>query len=191
MQHHSRLRSTAGFTLVEIIIVVVIMISMTGFITANYAMYTEEKKLMDETTRLKVAMNQARTRAVNGDLGQFPCDPFLGYRIDHSTAEPQEYQLKICCNSTCDLEPETGAPSYLIASYDLDSNIGFVDTSDHTSTTNFQVQFRPFAQGATYLNPAPPETKVIVVRNTFINLCSWVSVSPIGVIEQGSLFSCF
>ncbi len=190
--NHRQLSPQSGFTLVEIIIVVIILISMTGFISGNYAMFTEEKKLLDATTTVRTVLNQARNRAINGDLDRYPCDPFYGYQVSYDTASPQQYQMRICCNQTCELAPSAGAPSYEIGTYTMPSNILFVLGSDHETTDEpFSVRFQAFAQGTEIIqNGIETEVKTIIVKNSFIGTCNWITVSPIGVIDQGRMFFC-
>ncbi|MFW5703249.1 MAG: prepilin-type N-terminal cleavage/methylation domain-containing protein [Patescibacteria group bacterium] len=177
-------RTDHGFTLIELILVILIILALTGFITANYAFYTEEKKLNDAATRLRTILIQARTRTMNGDLGLFPCDPFEGYQVSYTAANPSEYTMTLCCNATCSVSGTP--PSYEVATYDLPGNVSIVDQSDHTTVlTNFQYQFYPSAEGTNL-----SDESTIVFKNTFINSCNWVTITPLGVVEKGSSFGC-
>lgn len=168
--------SRRGFTLIEIMIVIMIIVSMTGFVTANYAMFSEEKKLNDDAAKIRSVMSLARASAVSGDLGPYPCEPFVGYQVSFSSAEsPNQFTLRVCCNASCS---ESGTPpSYTVNQYKLNSNI--------TIPTDFAVLFRPYASG-TNLN----DNYTVVLRNTFINKCHYVTITPIGVIESGKLYDC-
>lgn len=179
----------AGFTLIELVIVISIIAVLSGFIVANYSSFTEEKKLVEVATQVSGIMMQARSRATTGDLGPYPCEPFEGYQVSYESSTPNEYEMRICCNATCTTaEPSA---SYIISRYELPANIEFVDTVDHESILeSFSIRFNPFADGTSLQEADDPENMTVVLKNRFVNKCNWVTVSPLGVIETGKLFSC-
>lgn len=179
----------AGFTLIELVLVISIIAVLSGFIVANYSSFSEEKKLTETTTQVSGILMQARSRATTGDLGPYPCEPFEGYQVSYSSSTPTQYEMRICCNATC----ATSGPSasYIISRYDLPANIEFVDTTDHNTTLDsFSLRFNPFADGTSLQEDDPPEDLTLVLKNRFVNRCNWITISPLGVIETGRLFGC-
>ena len=61
------------------------MVTMTGFVTANYVQYTEERKLADALVNLKVILTLARTKAAAGDIGTYSCSNFQGYEVAYDS----------------------------------------------------------------------------------------------------------
>ena len=179
----------SGFTLIELVIVIAIIITLTGFIVANYSSFSEEKQLTETTNQVAGILLQARSRASTGDLGPYPCEPFEGYQVSYESTTPNQYEMRICCNATC----ETSGPSasYIISRYDLPANTEFVQTADHeTILESFSVRFKAFASGTDLQDAQTPQELTVVLKNRFVNRCSWVTVTPLGVIETGRLFGC-
>lgn len=169
-------RSTKNaFTLIEIIIVITILITLTGFITANYVRYSEEKKLNEAIIHLKTILNIARTKAIAGDISTFACSNFQGYQVKYD-ATASNYKMNICCSDLVD--NDCSALTYTTATYAVKTNI-------LVRTTDFNVIFYPFAKGTNLSDVTGVELK-----NTAINQCNFVKVSPIGVIEMGAPYEC-
>lgn len=167
-----KLRSDiSAFTLVEIIIVLMIIASFTGLVSINYVQYTEERKLTQAIVEVKTAMNIARSRALSGDIASFPCGDFAGFRMVGNTSADTEYSMTLCCSLNC------GGTTYPITTYDLPSNI--------TLRNTFDITFLPFAQGV-----SPAEDTVIEIKNNFLNKCSFIKVTRIGVIDTGTPYKC-
>jgi prepilin-type N-terminal cleavage/methylation domain-containing protein len=167
--------STKGFTLIELIIVIAILVTLTGFVTANYVQYSEERKLEDAMVNLKSILSLARSKAAAGDIGSYACGNFQGYQVSYDSGT-NAYTTYICCGAT------PGATNcstkFTTATYPLKTNVTI-------RSAPFTVVFLPFARG-TYGN-----TEVgIEFRNSFIKQCNYIKISPIGVINLGTPYQC-
>jgi prepilin-type N-terminal cleavage/methylation domain-containing protein len=170
-------RGRAGFSLIEVMIVILIILTMTGVITANYVQYSEEKKLSDSIVNLRAALTVARSKAIAGDIGTYPCDEFAGYEVTYDEIN-SVYESKLCCNAACNVAPPPPVQqSYVVASRGQSANMEV--------RNDFDVTFLPFARGTDLTNPLSIELK-----NTFINRCNYITVTRIGVIDVGQPYDC-
>lgn len=166
-------RLYTGFTLIEIIIVIAILITLTGFITANYVQYSEERKLADALVSMKTVLSLARTRAATGDIGTYPCNDFSGYEVKYDAAT-KTYAMKLCCNTGCTDPLNT----FTTGTYTQKTNVD-------VRSAPFDIIFKPYARGVY----SQAET-VIEFKNSFIKQCNYIKVSAIGVIDEGTPYSC-
>lgn len=164
-------KKTAGFSLIEIIVIMIILVSLTGLITANYVDYTEEMKLNEAATQLRTSLTTARARALAGDIGPYVCNEFGGYKVLVSEAS-NSAKTTLCCDGAC-------TASYDIVTATFKSNIDIQIASDSS------ILFKPYAQGVTINSVAP-----IVLKNSFLNKCHWVQINAVGVVEVGYIYEC-
>lgn len=146
-----------------------IIISITGLVSANYVQYTEERKLNEAIINLKTTLALARTKAMNGDIGTYPCDDFYGYQVIYN-APTTSYIMNLCCG-TC-------AQKYQIGVYELGTNI-------EVRGDPFDVTFLAFAQGK-----EPDTESTIEIKNNFANKCNYLKISPVGMIDEGTVYGC-
>lgn len=166
-----KLKQSAGFSLIEIIVIMIILASLTGLITANYVDYAEEKKLNEAATILRTSLTTARARALAGDTGAYNCSEFGGYKVDVFESS-NSARTRLCCDSSC------------TAFYDVKTD-NFKTNIDLEIASDSAILFKPYAQGVTINSAAP-----IVLKNTFLNKCHWVQVNQVGVVEVGYIYDC-
>ncbi len=133
--------------------------------------YAEERRLDQAVTEFKAMLSVARTRSLTGDVGTYPCGDYHGVKVTSDISLKNRYHTTLCCALNC------GPPNYAISSHTLPRNTEFKDT--------FTATFLPFADG---VDPAIDTN--IEIKNTFINKCSFVRVSKIGVIDTGPVYPC-
>jgi prepilin-type N-terminal cleavage/methylation domain-containing protein len=167
--------SKRAFTLVELVIVIAILVTLTGFITANYVQYSEERKLADALVTLKTILTLARTKAATGDIGTYACSNFQGYEVVYDDTN-KNYTTSICCGASPNAE--TCSTKYTVATYPIKTNLSI-------RSGPVSVVFLPFARGT-----AANSEVGIEFRNSFIKQCNYLKISPIGVIDQGTAYPC-
>src|SRR3990167_3435835 len=73
-------KNSGGFTLIEIIITVAIIMLFSGLSIPRYNAYTQELKLRKESNRVKAVLDLAKKKAVASELYNQACTDFNGYR---------------------------------------------------------------------------------------------------------------
>ena len=154
-----------GFTFIELIIVVFVLLLFTGLTIANYGNFNEEKKLEDELKRLSSVLHLARTKAVAADADpNLPaCADFKGY---YATISAASYKLERSCAGTPD-EVQT---------YSLPANI--------ISKTTLQILFKPLNAGTDL-----PSVTTVTLRNNILDKCIDIQISPSGTIKEGTKYT--
>ncbi len=154
--------SNFSFTLIELLIVITILITFSGFSLAYYNQFTEEKKLETETERLVDVLELAKKKTSSGYIGNYTCSVFFGYRVAVSNSY---YELRLCCSSDCNT-------NQLIKNYTLPSNLSVTSGTDN-------IQFNPLT---TKINS--PTNITITLKNTSLNKCRQITISPAGLIDS-------
>jgi prepilin-type N-terminal cleavage/methylation domain-containing protein len=163
------LKNIKGFTLIELLVVSVIILSFSGTILAQYNQQTQQLKLKNEAKKLIDVMELAKKKAITSDLIPTPnvtpptfCTDFTGYQFILKTNN--SYSLNYCCNSSC--------PTVL-NTYSLDSKIVITNPVALPDSLVFTPLMKVF--NTTFSS--------ITLKNTVINKCLIISISPIGIIE--------
>lgn len=87
-----------GFTLIEIIIVVAIIILFSGLSLVYYNNFNEQTKLKEEARKLVDVLELAKKKASSGDTPTSCEGGFNGYRVD---VNANSYSLSSCCGGIC------------------------------------------------------------------------------------------
>ncbi len=164
-----------AYTLIELLITISIIIIFSGISIAYYNNFTEEKKLENETQKLVDVLDLAKKKAAGAEdssLCPNSGGPFgsqygyTGYRVNIFS---NSYSLSRCCTTATS---NSCAQPQLINTYNnIPSNITFT-----SSQSNIQ-----FKQLTSVINSSTLIT--ITVRNTNLNKCRQITISPSGVIE--------
>jgi prepilin-type N-terminal cleavage/methylation domain-containing protein len=87
-----------GFTLIEIIIVIIIMTVILGAATASYQGSSQEKRLQSDATKVADIVRVARDKTVNREIPTSVgnCTTFDGYRVNFTM--PNRYSLRLFCD---------------------------------------------------------------------------------------------
>lgn len=163
------MKTIKGFTLIELLVVSVIILTFSGTILAQYNQQTQQLKLKNEAKEMIDVMELAKKKALTADLIPTPnvtpptfCTNFTGYQFILKTNI--SYSLNYCCNLSC--------PTVL-NTYNLDSKIVITNPTALPNSLVFTPLMKVFNR---------PFTS-ITLKNTVINKCLIISISPIGIIE--------
>jgi len=159
----TRYNTAPGFTLIELIIVVSVILVIVGITLANYNNFSEQKKLDQDAAGLVDVLEMAKKRTMAGD-DKCSSGPFNGYYLNVTS---NSYELKICCHSTNCLSQNQS-----IKIYNLQS------TNNSSASL---IYFAPLT-GHLYNNA----TITIIIENKIINKCKRIIISEDGVIEEGA-----
>lgn len=156
-----------GFTLIELIIVIFVILLFAGMSLAYYGGFNEDKKLFDEVKKVEATLYLARSKSSAADADPALCTDFRGYRLYITNA--QTYSLQRNCGGTYGLIQQETLPS----------------TIRITSTTPQQILFKPLNTGTDLV-----AITSIVIKSTIANRCVNIQVTPLGVVSEGSKYSC-
>lgn len=162
-------KRNAGFTLLELIVVMAIMALFFGISIANYNGYTAEKKFDAEVKKFTDILELAKSKARAGDVGAFSCTDFDGYEVAFS--DPQ-YFLRMCCDNSC-------------TSFNTVATYSFPDyvTADLAGAT--EIRFHPLSYALDSPNPI-----TITINSVTLGKCVEVTISPNGLVEEGAKYAC-
>lgn len=151
----------SGFTLLELIIVVIIITTFVGLSIANYNRFNEEKKLEEQTKQLIDVLDLASKKASSGDIPT-SCSSFEGYEVQTTASS---YSFYRCCDGNCTL----------VRTYTLPTNF---------SLSVRTVRFKPLSRGTDLINNA-----TLKIKNSFISKCIDITVSPAGIVSEGNKYT--
>ena len=169
-----------GFTLVELIVVIVIISIITGSAIAAYSTYANFKASDSETKQLIDTLELAKKKASTNDLST-PCDAndpnnpnmtFTGFQV---VINSQKYDLILHCVDSGGDQDITK----IITTHMLPTKITI------TSPTPKTIEFKPLVAG-----PSMSDTNNITIYNSSSQKYSCISVSATGVIDQLPNSSC-
>lgn len=162
-------RNIEGFTLIELLVVSVILLTFFGTVLAQYNQQTQQLKLKNEAKKMIDVMELAKKKALTSDLIPTPnvtpptfCTNFTGYQFILNTSS--NYSLRYCCNSSC---------TTVLNTYDLDSKVVITSPVVIPNSLIFTPLMKVFNRTFTS----------VTLKNTVINKCLNISISPIGIIE--------
>jgi prepilin-type N-terminal cleavage/methylation domain-containing protein len=154
-----------GFTLIEFIVVVSIVLLFLGAALPNYNQFSSQVKLKSEAKKMIDVFELAKKKALSADLSDKSCTNFTGYR---TTVTAAAYSLNFCCAGSCSD----------IQDYNLGTNI--------TVTSGIgNYNFTPLMILPDFVSNS------IRLKDSALSKCIDISISPIGVIELNeTLISC-
>lgn len=159
-----------GFSLIETIVVVSIIILFTGIGIAKYNDFSEEKRLDTEVKDFIDFLDAARQKTVQQDVSAgniSPC-PFEGYsvKIDAST---QKYTLFIQCPIATETTIEHTFPS----------SIQISPSGTHWVVYKYPKGFTTNVSNQTF-----------TIKHLTLKKCVDVTITPAGVINESAKQSC-
>lgn len=166
-----------GFTMIELLVVLAIILTFSGTILAQYNQQAQQLKLKNEAKKLIDVMELAKKKAITSELIPTPnvtpptfCTNFTGYQFILNTSS--NYGLRYCCNENC---------STVLNNYNFDSKVIITDPVAIPNNLIFTPLMKVFDRAFTS----------ITLKNTVINKCLNITISPIGIIElDETLESC-
>jgi len=94
-----------GFTFIELIVVIGIILVITGVVVVNYNSYNDRQRVVQSIANLKSDLRFAQTQAQGGKRPTSnPCDDFVGYSVTLNTGS---YTISPSCLDTVDGNPYT------------------------------------------------------------------------------------
>ena len=158
-------KNSKGFTLIELIITLSIILLFVSLTIPRYNTYTQQLRLKNDAQRISDIIELAKKKAITSDLYDKNCAQFNGYRI---TVDANSYIMKFGCS---------GAYQN-IETYSFDSNITAISG---TGDFNFP---------ALGLN-TNLAINSIRLKNSSLSQCVDITISKIGIIEiNGALIDC-
>lgn len=157
-----------SFTLIEILIVTVIIVLLSGTSLAIFTTYRDDKVLGNQVTLFSSVLDLAKNKAVSGDVTLCGGDP-LTTTVDGFT---------VVINSTTNtlsLKPECINTTPTPVSYVIPQNIIYLtpSVSLRFNSQNYQ-----------------GETRTFPIKNTLTGKCKYVTVDETGLITNGSYVTC-
>ena len=164
-----------GFTLIEIIIVITILVLFSGLSIASYNNYTEQQKLETDTKKIVDVLELTRKKANTNDASLCAGDEFIDLTRVHgftfSTPTSSSYKFVPNCG------PQL-TPTPIFYSTKILNNFW----GDFTNTVTFSSgNIITFNTGADFC---------LILKNSVINSCRYIKVTNSGVISNGKSTNC-
>jgi len=154
-----------GFSLIELLVVISVMIIFIGGTLAQYNTYTEQIKLKNDAKKLLDVIELAKKKALTSDLQDKTCTDFTGYKVTISAG-------------SCSLLFGCASVYSAVQSHNLSTNVSI-------TTGTGDLNFPPLMTGANIT------INTITLKNSVINKCVVISISAIGIVElDETLISC-
>lgn len=161
-----------GFTLIELIVVVAIILIFSAMAIAQYNGFSEQSKLKSEVKKVADVLELARKKSLSNEILNSCVGNFSGYKLNFSSNK--DYELSFCCAGSC----STSVYTYHIPS--TSSTITIVPPSPSF------VQFYP--NGAKTNLISDLQIKLMNTALPAPNQCMQITVSKIGVTTQDDTF---
>ncbi|KKP68400.1 MAG: hypothetical protein UR68_C0017G0013 [Candidatus Roizmanbacteria bacterium GW2011_GWA2_35_19] len=152
-----------GFTIIELLISISIILIFSGISLPYYNKYSQEIKLQNEVKKLISVIELAKKKAISSDLYQ-SCDNFSGYKI---IINADNYSFRFGCAGVYQN----------VQTYNFPTNISVI-----SGTGNFT--FKPLGIGTNIAIGA------IRLKNSSLNQCLEISITTNGILETGNIDSC-
>lgn len=165
------MKTKSGFTIIELLVVVSIMLMFLGLTLAQFNSYNDTLKIKNQAQKLVDVIELAKKKAVSSDLYDNTCTNFSGYQLNLLSSS--SYSLNFCCNSDCSTKLQT----YSLNTDITNQNISILPSS---GTISFPPLMANFKNTIT----------TIYVKNTVANKCAKISISTIGIIDLIDSASC-
>lgn len=156
------IRQSDGFSLVELVLVLSIITTISGFFFANYRVQSENQRLIQAVNQFTADISLLRNRTANTPDELIGCMVFEGYQVLIPSSNATTYVLSACCDGTC---------SQVLDSRSLPNNITFLDQANFI--------FLPNSVGTNLTRE-----EIITIENRGINGCYEVTISPLGIINK-------
>lgn len=157
-----------GFTLIEIVVVITIILVISGFGMVNYSSFIREQRVEQGIEEFLSVLTMAKEYAQNKENLDLACSEMYGYRVA-TQSDNRTYDLAICCDPTC-TDDQT-----VLHTYTLAQGLEFRE--------EYSVSFP--SEDIERAETPPP---IIIQSN--LNTCIAISISRVLVINKETLQSC-
>ncbi len=165
-----------GFTLVELVIVIAIIVILTGTGIASYNTQQNQQRSDSEVKKYRDVLELARRKAIGGE-GVDHCqsmgvNEIAGYRVGLLSTDTHSYIMEIHCKDS------TSPDRYsTLQTFTVDPNIEITSVPP--------VEFKTVS-GEIVVTPAVTPDIVVPILNTSSNKITCISVNLVGVIDEYS-----
>ncbi|GAB4219135.1 MAG: hypothetical protein Fur009_3740 [Candidatus Microgenomates bacterium] len=157
-----------SFSIIETLIVVTIISILFAFGITNYQNFNQQQKLKSEAKKFIDVFELTKKKAISSQLEDQTCTNFNGYELRINSSGNQ-YQNFFGCSSNYSLIQTYILPTNIIFTVGTNSNFNFPSMG-----TNLNIN-----------------TNLLRLKNTIINQCIDITISPNGIIEiLNTLISC-
>ena len=157
----TRTRYNYGFTLIEIMVSVTILISLTGFLVAGYSRFNSSQTVTQAALTLKTNLRAVRTAAASG-VKPAGCDTLVGYIVKFVNSSPATYTAQAVCA------------------------VGEIDeTTTYTLPAGISISVAPAGSITFYaLNQGTAEEKILTLTGGSTDKTVQIKVSASGSVED-------
>lgn len=160
--------SLKSFTLIEILIVTVIIILLSGTSLAIFTSYRDDKVLGNQTTLFSSVLDLAKNKAASGDVSLCGGDPLI------TTINGYTVVVNSTTNSLS-LKPECVGTTPTPVNYTIPQNIIYL-----TPSVSLRFDSQNYQGG----------TRTFPIKNTLTGKCKYVTIDETGLITNGSYTTC-
>lgn len=164
----------SGYTLVELIIVITIILLFSGLLLPQYNNYIEQSKLKTGAQKLADVLSLAKKKTMAKDTINTCVNNFTGYQV---MLDQNQYVLYYCCAGNCSFST--------INTYKFVSPVNIHTIPGHS--TPYPISFTTSIQGTSLTSAID-----IYLQNTNIgstNNCVHLNVTTNGIVSQDSQFT--
>ncbi len=173
-----------GFTLLELIIVIMLTIVFSGLSLPYFNANTNEKKLDKEAKHVIDFIELAKQKSASSSISETnaaSCYEFRGYQLVFDSAA--SYRLRACCSSSA--QPTAKCASYNdFQQYTVPNNFSLTYSANLNSPNNYI--FFPVLQLGTELT----SDATITVRNSTNAECITITVNKVGIVTESPRVGC-
>lgn len=165
----------AGFTFIELLIVVGLILLFTGFSITYFNFFTERKKIENDSKKIISTLELMKAKTTSGDASLcFDASP----RLSHFSFETYESSKQYSMVPHC----VVGVPTPIL--YSLETNVFFYYP---TPTVDFSITFHAITGGT-------DACSYVYLKNSTLNngegLCRYIKISKSGLVSEDECASC-
>lgn len=150
-----------GFTLIELMVSVIIIFSLTGMLVAGYTRFNSSQAVTQAASTVKTNLRAVRTAASSGVKPE-GCDTLVGYIVKFTDSSPDTYTAQAVCSA--------GESA---------------DVTTHTLPTGVNISIAPAGSITFYaLNQGSAEEKILTLTGGSTDKTVQIKVSASGSVED-------
>lgn len=159
-----------GFTIIEIIVVVVITMILLGLGVAGYSNFNQTQKLKQTAEDIKSALRDAQNRALSGEKNSTVCG------AAPSSLPLNHWRFSITSNNAYTISGSCEGSTFGLKSYITPTNITMSPSSGN-------IDFKPLGQGVTQ-----GSLTTITLTSAVTNKSIDITISTNGDITVGAIY---